>query len=343
MKLSHSALDLYKTCPRAYQIKYIERYAEKYLSSALWFGSGIGDTLSLICLDKKQNLTDEEKTIMGTDPYEFFDKHISTGILNGREIQLINSNEVVYFRGDYDETILHPEDHEIIEKYRKDNGFEEFHTFEALYNDLKSGRLDDAEKSFINLMFWLSVRRRGHLIIKEYIDKVYPLIVEVEEIEGEISIQNGEGDEIRGFLDMLCTMEIDGEVKRVIVDHKTSSSKYSKNKIQESQQLSLYDYDREVGFVGYIVAIKKVKTPKRGPRKGETHTEIQMMFETIPEETQEGFIADADGILNAIKCGEFPKTENENQCKFMFGRSCSFWKACKENDYSDLYKKPERK
>ena len=353
MKLSHSAIDLYKTCPKAYEFKYIQRYSETYLSSALFFGSAIGDTFQMMVLDKKSKLTEEEQKIVGSCPYEFFDNHIATGNLNGREIQLINSHEIRYFRGDYEETILTEEDHEIIEQYREENGFEDFHTFENLYSDLVGGKLDEIETSFINLMFWLSVRRRGHLLIKEYANVVLPTIAEVHEIEGEIKIENGEGDEIVGFFDMICDIKIPrkeklkaGEkqkydIKTVLVDHKTSSSRYAKDKIQTSQQLSLYDYAKEIGLVGYIVGIKKVKTPKRGPRKGETHTEIQVMFESIPEETQEQFIEDADGILSAIKEGEFPK--DESKCKWLFGRRCPYYKLCHEGNDKDLFKKPERK
>ena len=338
IKLSHSGLNLYEQCPRAYQLKYIDGYRETTTSSALTFGSACGTTFAMMLLDKKDSLTDEEKNIVGTNPFDYFDGLFSETQINGELVNLVNSPRCFYFKGDWDSEILTPEDWDIINSYREENGFLPDHTFDRLYSELTSGLANEAEKSFLSLHFWLSLRRKGHYMIVEFLKTIYPKVKKVYEIEGAISIPNGAGDEITGFLDLVADYEVEPDlVKKVIIDFKTASAKYSLDKLTESQQLNLYDYDRELGGVGYIVAIKSIKKPKVGPRKGEIYAEFQEMFMPTEPAKQEEIIQKVDEVLGLIKEEVFPKCEE--RCLKMFGRRCWAYDICHNNDDSKLFKK----
>lgn len=338
VRLSHSAKELYDTCPTAYRLKYIEGYREKTISSALWFGSAYGETVQMIILDKKEKLTEEEQKIKGKDPYDYFDKLISTVEINGELIDLPNAHQARYFKSDYDPDILKDEDWEIIAKYREENEFNEFVDYDFLQQRMKENP-DDDEKSFYNLHNWLSLRRKGHYMIKAYIEDVYPKIHKVHEIEGEINMDNGDGDTIIGYLDLDCDFEYEGEIKRRLLDHKTSSSKYKKTAIMDKKQLLLYNYDREIDELGYIIGLKKIKTPKIGKRKGETFSETQLLMGKTDYEQEEKIMLEYDEVLTSIKEGHFPKTEDDKNCKFMFGKPCPYINICYNDDDSNLFKK----
>jgi hypothetical protein len=338
IKLSHTAIELYRTCPMAYKHKYVEKYSETSISSALFFGSALGSTFQMMILDKKETLTEEEKTLVGTNPYDFFDAKLRTTTFNNRSIDLPNSTEAVYFKNDYDPNVLTDEDYSVVEEYKISCDFDKSVDFKYLAEEFSRYQITNSELALYNLHHWLSLRRKGHLFIKQFLLTIYPKIKRVYEIEGAISIKNPVGDEIRGFLDLLCDYEVEaGNIQKVIVDFKTASAKYSSDKILKSQQLNLYDYDREVGGIGYIIALKNIKKPSRGENKGELVAEFQELFMPINPETQEEIIAEIDGLLHSIKSEEFPK--NESQCLRMFGRRCPFYDACYSGDYSKLYKK----
>jgi len=338
VKLSHSALELYRTCPAAYKFKYVEKYSETTVSSALFFGSALGATFQMLILDRKTNLTDEDKKILGSNPYDFFDDKLRTIDFNGRSIDLSNSTEVSYFKNDFDPKILTPEDYSVIADYKTSCDFEDYVDFDYLRAEFNQYNLTESETALYNLYNWLSLRRKGHILIKHFLLDINPKIKTVYEIEGAISIKNSAGDEIRGFLDLICDYEVEpGNIQKVIADFKTASAKYTPEKLLKSQQLNLYDYDREVGAIGYIIALKGIKTPQRGAKKGEVVAEFQEMFMPVVPETQESIIAEIDAILHEIKSENFPK--DETQCLRMFGKKCPFYDACYSGDYSKLFKR----
>ena len=340
MELSHSRIDLYNTCPLKYKYHYIDKLRSKTLSSALFFGNYIGETVQMLCLNKKEELTDDELSIVGCDPYEFFDQLMTTVEINKKTFDLPTCPNIRYYKGDWDQDCLTDSDLNLIDLYAQDNGFTDgehvaIH-FDDLYPRYKNHDLDDDEYSYMNFLFYLSIRRKGHLMIKEYQNKILPKIVKVHSIEKKINIGESSGDHsIIGYMDLVADFQLspDDELYdqfgdnpvTAVADHKTSSTKYKREKIEDSQQLSLYDYAEEVGVVCYLVMIKKIKHPKRGPRKGETHAEVQMMFHQIPEAVKEKHLEVAAQTLELVESEEFEP--NINGC-YAFHIQCPYYNLC---------------
>ena len=118
MRLSHSARELYTYCPRSYKLKYIDGYRPKTLSSALFFGTAFGDTVQMIILDKKENLTEEEKKLLGSNPTDFFEDLITNVEINGSPVKIPKSPLIRYFASDYTKETLTTADILEIKEYR---------------------------------------------------------------------------------------------------------------------------------------------------------------------------------------------------------------------------------
>jgi len=343
MRISHSAKELFESCPRSYKLKYIDKYRPKTLSSALFFGTAFGDAVQAMILDKKQVLTPEEVKLSKMSPEALFLDLISFVDINGVRVSIPKSPLITYFKSDYDPLVLEPQDIEEIKKYRAELGIEDFIDMDFLQTENKAGNLDQDEIKLLNFAYWNSVRRRGLALIEVYRKEIYPRIKRVYEIEGKINIENAEGDVIVGYLDLVCDFECDdGEVRKILFDHKTSSKKYPKNAIFDKKQLLLYNYDREIDLLGYIIGLKKLKNPKIGKRKGEKYFEIQVMIGETNSEAEEEVIGEYDWVLNEIKEGNFPKTQDKNKCKFNFGKPCDYYDICHNNDDSKLFKKESK-
>jgi hypothetical protein len=330
MRLSHSQLDTYRLCGHKWKLKYVDKLYPTSIGSALFFGNAVGKVWAQQTLCKKINLTEEEKILIQKDPYEYFDELFQTIDINGEVQSLPTCINVTYYKGDYDAELLTEQDIELINNYRKSNGFNDV-GFEDLYSYYKAGQADEDEIKFLNLMFWVACRRRAHYLIKAYQIDVIPRILRVYSIEEPISIPNGAGDIIVGFIDIIADIALDPdengkvEVVKAVLDNKTSSTKYSVKKFSESGQLHLYNYVKELGHIGYIVGVKKIKNPKIGKRKGEIHAEIQIITQPVNPEQEEKFIQETDLILKLMKEENCPK--NKDAC-LAFGRRCDYYELC---------------
>jgi len=330
MLISHTQIELYKQCERRWYYRYVEKIREETTYSALFFGSAIGACWQMMVLPKKENLTEEEKTIINSDPFEFFKKEMSSIEIKKETYDCSDSEHVRYYKSDCDTRLLDERDWEDIEEYQKKNGLMPFGDIEEAYSTYKEERFDTPTLKFFNYICWLCLIKKGKYLIEEYQDKILPKIKKVHAIEKPIKIENGDGDQIIGYIDMICDYEIDGEVNTIIIDHKTSSKKYPTKMINESQQLSLYNYVEEITLIGYLIGVKAIKIPKIGKRKGETHAEIQELFGLSVIEREEEFIVAADNIISEMKSKENEEEFvcNKNEC-YAFGKKCIHFKRCR--------------
>jgi hypothetical protein len=171
---------------------------------------------------------------------------------------------------------------------------------------------------------WQEMCRRGINAIFVYEKEILPHIAKVLEVQTKGELQNEEGDTFEFVVDAVVQLT-DGRV--VLLDNKTSSSKYPKNKVIKSQQLSLYlESYPNIKYAGYAVLIKN-------PDKvGITH---QFMVDEIPEETTAASFKLLEDTLLAIKQEKFPC--NYKSCK-AFGKPCEYERACSYGDYTGLVK-----
>lgn len=252
-KLSHSSLRLFSECGQRYKYHYVDRVRETVFHSALAFGSAIDEALNDLLIQR-----DLPRAL------KIFDSKWTTGRIGSSVEQLATNLKLVYGASDFDEALLSEGDLETCRSFLGDQSPSSFvKEVQELKSTIGWDNLEAATKGNYNYVNWLSMRRKGHAMLKSYHDKILPQIFEVVSIQEEISLENEEGDKITGFVDFVATMR-DG--KNYVLDNKTSARAYDEDSAARSQQLVLYYHTLKEKYnlagVGFIVLNKNIRLNK---------------------------------------------------------------------------------
>lgn len=184
---------------------------------------------------------------------------------------------------------------------------------------------------------WVSLKRKGEMILEAYREQVLPHFSEVLAVQKYVQIQSDENAMIQGYVDLIARFQLDPTVenpnlllsewngKILIVDNKTSSLKYKEDSVKTSEQLGTYmevdSYEYEVDAAAYIVI------PKNFRKKKEPLIPIEIIIDEVSPETLEKVFSDYEKVLNGVKLGDFPCTK---QClNSPFG--CAYKRYCDSN------------
>lgn len=368
-RISHSAIRTFTQCGRKYKFHYIDRLRSKTTSGALIFGSSIDKSLNELLETK-----DLDKAIKA------FDKSFRYNFINNEGHYLPESTLVVYAKRDFDKDLLQSEDIEQFNKFLEKEGLYD-PTVPTDINEYYKTALEDKEHNGLNnltsysqkvyaLSNWLSMRRKGHVMLKSYNKEILPKIREVIAVQKSIAIENDQNDKITGFLDLVVEWQ-DG--KRYLFDNKTSSMEYEKDSAMTSQQLIIYYHavkeEYKLDGVGFIVMYKQLlknKTKKcsscgkngTGQRHKTCDAEImdrmgsidrcnsdwietidpecriEVILNEVTTEAEDLVIQTFDEANEGIKKEAFgPNLEACNN-----GFKCQFYNKCWKGDDSDLIK-----
>lgn len=369
-RLSHSASEKYETCPKMYQLHYIDRIRSNKLGSALLFGSAIDEALNILLSTRMdnppENATDDLERLK-----QGFEYHLTNQIINKEMEDVRTSHYIEYYRSDFDPDILGSAELESLSAFVRDAGYEEtepLSLFDEIYSNIKDGQeLDSTDRSFYNYACWLSLKRKGHLMIEHYKEEIMPKIKRVISVQRAFSLPNEAGDELIGYMDFEAEMvDSDG---LITLDNKTSSKNYKLADVNDKGQLLIYDEVNDYGKAGYIVLIKKVafhkeqtcqtcgvmttkavkKCAEGGTGKNRCNGELnlvkipyiksQILIDNIDEEKKDLHFRHLCDILSGIENEEFE--QNRDSC-FQYGKPCIYYGLCRSNptnpDYEGLVK-----
>jgi len=326
-RLSHSAVDRYQRCPKEYEYHYIKKYRLPITTGALLFGSAIDAALNVL--------------LKGEDDYiEKFLWHWQNARINNVTVDIRLGEGIEYSASDYDKDLVTDEDWLYVEAVPEEKQ-EKYAT-------------------------WMSLKRKGILMLEAYKKDIMPMFEEVLAIQRYIKIENGT-DSVIGYVDLVAKMK-DGRV--VIFDNKTSARAYEYDSVLTSPQLTLYVRALEDEFktriAGYIVmkkGILKNKTKKCGtcgfdgtglkhktcPEKVDSkaksrcggkwdvsidpQAEIQVLIDNIPLHAENIVLQNYDDINEAIHSRKFNR--NFTSCQRPWGR-CAFYNLCWKQDKTGL-------
>lgn len=263
IKLSYSAATKYKMSPRAYYLHYQLRLRPDVLSSPLFFGNAMDLALNEL-LEQKQK--GQEVDIDYAN--QVFKDAWTDAEVDGKKVRLCDPGCIKFSKSDYDASIFNLDDEISI-----------------------AAGLDPS---------WVSMRRKGFMMIDAYVDQILPRIQKVHFVQKQIMITNADGDAFTGLIDF-CAQWEDG--KTYIFDNKTSSIKYAHDAVETSEQLSTY-YEAmrdelHIDGAGYVIIPKKMRKQKM------PLVPIEVKTGKIDEALIEKTFTMYDEVLQGIKMGEF--------------------------------------
>lgn len=333
IRLSHSAVNKYNECSEKYRLHYIEKLRTKYCSSALFFGSACDRAFERFLLEKKDVLSDEDKKLLEKDPIDIFDEQFRIAENADGKLDIAKSEYAQYFNSDIDTSLLIQDDLLEAQNWASELGFEEIDV-DTFVGEVKAARrakkpLSDDETKLYNYICWMSLRRKGHILVEAYGKDIMPHILKVHTIQEKVELFEGVHNYI-GFIDFTAEF-VDEPNVIYICDNKTSSAPYSEDSVRESGQLASYCEFKESDKAAYVVVEKKL-------RKKEPRYRTQIIKDTIPEETFEKVFDNVGDVLYNIENDRFEKKADSKEC-FFFGRKCDYFNVCWKNDPEGLVKK----
>ena len=372
IKLSHSAATKYKTCPQQYKLHYLDRIRPDKLGSALLFGSALDEALNVLLETKldnpPENATDDLDRLK-----QGFDHHMTYQIFNKEQEDVRTSHFIEYFGSDFERDILTDPEFKSLRMFIKNAGYEEedpLALYDEISKNIKAKRdIAPTDQIYYNYCSWLSLKRKGHLMLEHYKETIMPLIKRVVSVQREVNLPNESGDLIRGFIDFEAELWDYEELGVITIDNKTSGKNYKLADINEKGQLLIYDEETQNGHGAYIVLIKKIayhkaltcqdcgsvtsravkSCPEGGTGKNRCggaldlektpYIKHQILVDSIDEEKKDLLFEEFCGILSSIENKEFPQIREDNNC-FQFGRKCPYYDYCRSSpadpDYTGL-------
>ena len=175
---------------------------------------------------------------------------------------------------------------------------------------------------------WLSLRRRGLILLEEFDAQVMPRLKKIIAVQVNRTIKNDDDDELIVKCDFIAEWE-DGIV--TLFDNKTSTVKYAEDSVRNSEQLAIYyeqlKYEYNLERCGFIVIPKKINK-KKLPR-----VDIKVILDNVSEETLDKTLASYDEVLYNIKAAQFE--QNKSSCIGKFGR-CPYYLYCHSGSLKGL-------
>jgi len=223
--------------------------------------------------------------------------------------------------------------------------------------------------TYFNRCSWLSLKRKGHLLIEAFKVQFLPKVKNVLATQERASIKDpNTGDSIQGYIDMV--LEIEGYDKPVIFDLKTAARPYTEEQIELGAQLTLYagmnggKYNTDL--VGYVVLCKNIEKIEDSKCKTCGHTKtgrhktcdniingqrcegewltkkipkpnVQVLVKQKTQQEINDLFMDVGNILVAMKQEIVYK--DISKCNNWFGSKCPYYDACHHNDTSGLKKR----
>lgn len=358
-------------CPKMWYYQYVEGWSSDTEGSSLYFGTAIDRAVS----DMLENNPNWLQKFY--DSWEFQAK-------NGQIVRIMDNDSITYSHKDFDGDLLEPQDTATLDKWAKELNLigatatptrQELIDLFKQCSKAKSSpyiKMTDEQFKYFNRCSWLSLKRKGKLLLNAFDQQIRPKIKKVLSTQKRCEIKDeSTGDAIIGYIDLV--LELEGYDKPIIFDLKTASMAYDQFQLDVSPQLTLYaamearNYNTDL--VGYLVLPKNIQkdsvfhcnscgfkkatghrtcnNPINGNRCGGGWVEtkipvpqVQVMIQKKSQEQINDLLGDIGNLILAMKNHIVYK--NTNRCQDHFGGNCPFINLCHKNDSTGLTQKPKR-
>ena len=363
IRTSYSQNNTYISCPKYWHWTYVEKYEAGSKGASMYFGSAVDDAVT--------------ELLKGSNTYmNLFDKRWHTAEAFGSQTVVYDNPEVVYSYYDFDADILDAADILQLQAWSLELGLEKsgitpVELYKSIVKLKKSNWAspNDAQLKYFNRASWLSMKKKGYLLVDAFKKQIMPKIKKVIATQEYAKLDDPTtGDSIAGFIDMV--LEYEGYSKPIIFDLKTAARPYKDEQIDLTDQLTLYAamkaHEYNTDLVGYIVLPKNITKKITAKcktcgfiRKGRFKTcnnytnkvrcggewdeviipdvQVQVLVRQKSAEQIESLLLDVGNLILAMKNKIVYK--NTSKCNNWYGNTCPFYKACHSNDVTGLKKK----
>lgn len=266
IRLSHSGKSTYLVCAHKYKLHYIERWRSATLSSSLLFGQAMDEALNYMLLNK------DNKPLKKT--LQIFNEFWEQGTNNKRQkVDLPLNPDIKFLKHDWSPDILEKKDW--ADLFSRVPDYFTFRT--ALEDKVKAGLdwidLPEDDRMHYNYGNWLSLQKKGELLLTAFHDQILPQIKRVLAVQMQVELDDGEGNIFNGVIDYVCELH-DGQI--AVMDNKTTSYAYDEAEgVKISEQLATYygilnlfnndpghPWKHRIDVAGYSVLNKKIEVIK---------------------------------------------------------------------------------
>lgn len=382
IKISYSQCNIFKQCPTFWHNRYRKKYEPIETGASLFFGSAVDDAIMAL-LDGKKDYMNVFYTMWENSTNMF-----------GKVTPVFDNLNVVYSHADFDKYLMEKKDLQKLSEWLSELKLEVGKVKATDENGASTTRLEapdevfariakkkknpykkltKAEKRYFARASWLSLRKKGEILIEAFKEQFYPRITKVHgtQIRAEVKSDDGQ-DSIGGLLDFV--LEIEGNSVPIIFDLKTAASPYKQESIDRTEQLALYyalkGKEYNTNLVGYVVLCKNIPKEKEayckecGNKKTGRHKtcdfiledstrcngewketiklvpEVQVLVQEKGQSDVDSLYQDYSNILFAMKKDIIFK--NVDKCNNFYGNKCPFFDLCWNGDDSNLIKKGKR-
>lgn len=270
LRTSYSQHNTYIKCPEFWHKSYVERYKSPIEGASLYFGTAV-DTAAEAMLLKKG------------DPYQVFNDYWRRSYNFGKATQVYDNDDIVYGNKDFDKDVL--QDKDLVQMgiwsqelglskaaLKADKALEMFDRILKRKKNSYNAAPKPNEMKYYNRCSWLSMKRKGEILLKSFEEQFVPLVTKVIAVQKRADIKDpGTGDSVVGYIDMV--VELQGYDKPIIIDLKTAARPYTQDQLDFSEQLTLYcamkgkyavdkSDNVDTDLVGYVVLCKDINKDK---------------------------------------------------------------------------------
>lgn len=273
MRVSNSQKSLYIQCGRKYRYRYVDKLRPKDKGNALYFGSAFDAATDILVHQKDLQAAKEKLADLWMAHEQNLSCKFSKTDLEVRILDVSDLSKLTAVAGNLNNS-------------KAKQGFEKDGDVVKLIKEVKKMKemsftrdLTLEEERFLHYANVLSMLRKGYLMLESFYKNILPKITEVVGTQVKVDVANGLGDDIIGYIDLLCKMEghhlPNGRVLTkddlVVADVKSAGAFYwSKlDDLNSSDQLDLYSSSPQVqsisptNLICYLAVSKQVSKDEK--------------------------------------------------------------------------------
>lgn len=377
MRTSFSQNNTYKNCPQHWKLRYKDKLQSPLMGASLYFGTAVDNAVEKLLEEYRDRGTKEEEIVNLSQGYiKKFEDMWLTNKAFGNSTPVFDNPDVQYSYADFDVEILQESDLTQLKAWAEEDDPVDYYKSLVKIKKNPYKQLSEREQLFFNRASWLSMRRKGLILVESFKSQVLPMITKVVSTQSRGELKDPTtGDSVIGYLDMV--LEIKGYDKPIIFDLKTAARPYTTAQIELTEQLTLYaamkGEEYKTDLVGYLILCKNIPKEENsvcktcGKLKDSTHRkcnamkdvegkqvrcngewdvkktlkpEVQILIKQKGDDEINALLSDYSNIMLAMKNDVIYR--NTDKCNQWYGGKCPYYDLCHHGKMDGLIDKKRR-